>query len=81
MGTLRVFSIIGLVMSLVTFGAAAGVADLRATDYSYDSDCYCYVQGEDEMSALIVFLGLFFLTFSIIAMVKSFKKYRVPATA
>lgn len=74
MGVLKVFSIIGIVLSIILFVLGAGVMDLHASG-CWSCDCYPYVSGNEELATGIFILSILFLTFSIIAMVKAFKRY------
>lgn len=69
---IKVFSIIGLLGSLLLIFIAFGLGNLRA--YSFGTECDCQVSGNGDMAIITMFLALFFLTFSVIGLVKSFQK-------
>ena len=74
MGILKVFSIVGVLFSLVVFFMGVAVMNLYASG-CYNCDCYPYVRNNEEYGLMIILSGVILLTFSVIAMVKAFKKY------
>ncbi len=71
---LKVFSVIGIILSVILFIVGAGVLNLHASG-CWNCDCYPYVSGNEELAVITFMLSLFFLTFSIITAVKAFKRY------
>lgn len=74
MGALKVFSIIGMLLSLIVFFVGIGVMNLYASG-CYNCDCYPYVRNNEEYGAIIMVSAILMLVFSIVAMVKAFKSY------
>jgi hypothetical protein len=78
MGALKVFSIIGIILSvLITVFGLMSVGELSATEWNDTTNTLDYhsVRGDALIGFLFLFNGAFFLTFSIIACVKAFKRY------
>ncbi len=74
LGVLKVFSILGMLLSILLFIMAFLVGEMRGWCWG-DDYSYCYPYNRDEYAIIIGFLAIFFLFFSIIAAVKSFKRY------
>ena len=78
MGALKVFSIIGIILSvLITVFGFLGISNLDASVYNSETNNFDYnsIHGRDALFFLFLFNGAFFLTFSIVACVKAFKNY------
>ena len=75
LGVLKVFGIIGLLISIVLIIMGIAVANMSAYCWDYDCDCYPVIYEKEPYAIIFVILGVLFLTQSIITMVKAFKKY------